>query len=452
MRQAVADGEGRLGLAVALVEDGRVRTAGLGDTGSEAGPVTPSTRFEIGSVVKAMTGMLLADLAQQGTVASDEAIARLLPNVTFDDPAVASATPAELAGHRSGLPRLPSDPRGWVRGAGFQFLGTNPYAGVGADELISAAATTDAVRDRGEFGYSNLGMALLGQALARETATGYPALLTGRILDPLGMADTVVLESGSQLPEPRAAGHRGNGMRVAPWRGPGYAPAGIGVWSSARDLARLVDGVLAGTAPGVEAARPRFAAGEDERIGFGWFTTRHGEHEITWHNGGTGGFRSYVGIDRASGRGVVVLGNTDVPVDAVGLRLLGVADGGADSSGGWSAPTIVGGALCLYAAGIGLVAALRRGGRRPDRIGVVPLAGEAAIALLAAYPIAAWLLLPPALWTGSTAVAAGGLAVLGLSWSGLPVRAAGRAWVRWTGMVLRVAVFAAGAAYLVTVA
>ncbi len=452
VRQAVPDPEGRLGLAVAFVENGRVRTAGLGDTGAGAAPVRPSTRFEIGSVTKALTGMLLADLAQRGAVDLDAGVGSLLPGVAFDDPAVASASLAELASHRSGLPRLPTDVGQTLRGLGFRFLGTNPYAGVGADELISAAADTGAVRGRGEFGYSNLGMSLLGQALARETETGYPALVTRHILDPLGMDHTVVLETAERLPEPRAVGHRANGMRVAPWRGPGYAPAGIGVWSNAEDLARLVDAVLAGTAPGVDATRPRFASGEGERIGFGWFTTRHGEHEITWHNGGTGGFRTYVAFDRATGRGVVVLANTTEPVDAIGLRLLDVPVGEQGSNDGWSYPTVVAGLLCLAAAGSALFAALRRGGKRPDRLGLVSLAAEAAIALTAAYVIAGWTLLPPALWTGSAAVAAGGLAVLGLSWSGLPVRATGRAWIRWPGMVLRLGLVAVCVGYLITLA
>ncbi|MQA16733.1 MAG: serine hydrolase [Pseudonocardiaceae bacterium] len=185
---------------------------------------------------------------------------------------------------------------------------------------------------------------------------------------------------------------------------------------------------------------------------YGWLSSRHGEHEITWHNAGTGGFRSYVGYDRATGRGVVVLGNTAEPVEAIGLRLLGVAAAGADDRDGWSYPTVVAGLMCLYAAGCGLFAALRRGGRRPDRIGLVALATEAAIALIAAYVIAAWTLLPPALWTGGGAIAAGGLAVLGQSWTRLPVRAGGRAWSRWSGVILRLGLVAAGVGYLVAVA
>ena len=74
---------------------------------------------------------------------------------------------------------------------------------------------------------------------------------------------------------------------------------------------------------GAAATEPRFARDEDDRIGFGWFIRRRGGREITWHNGRTGGFSSFVGFDSAAGRGVVVLANTDRSVDAAGFRLLG---------------------------------------------------------------------------------------------------------------------------------
>lgn len=73
-------------------------------------------------------------------------------------------------------------------------------------------------------------------------------------------------------------------------------------------------------------ASARFDDEGDRRIGYGWFTTRYADREIVWHNGATSGFRAYVGFERATGRGVVVLGNTDKAVEPIGLRLLGVPE------------------------------------------------------------------------------------------------------------------------------
>ncbi|WP_306839485.1 serine hydrolase [Catenuloplanes nepalensis] len=107
VRDAAGDPGGFRGLSVALAENGAVRFAGLGDD-----RITPDTAFEIGSVTKALTGMLLADLESGGVLRAQDTLGTLLPGT--GGPA-ATITAEELTGHRSGLPRLPGVPKSLER-------------------------------------------------------------------------------------------------------------------------------------------------------------------------------------------------------------------------------------------------------------------------------------------------------------------------------------------------
>jgi CubicO group peptidase (beta-lactamase class C family) len=109
---------------------------------------------------------------------------------------------------------------------------------------------------------------------------------------------------------------------MQPWTGEALAPAG-GIRASISDMARLVRALLDGSAPGLVALDPvANYAGPAARIGAGWMTLDAKGREVTWHNGGTGGFRSWVGLDRKAGTGVVLLTATAAPVDRHGFRLL----------------------------------------------------------------------------------------------------------------------------------
>ncbi|AYF29503.1 serine hydrolase [Micromonospora tulbaghiae] len=320
VRAAVDDPEGLRGLAVAVVEGDRVRVAGLGDRARGGPAVEPGTPFEIGSIAKPLTGMLLAQQVAADAVDPDDRLAAVLPGVT--GPA-GGVTLAELASHRAGLPRLALDSTGaTIRMWWAASTAGNAYAGYDVDRIVAVAANTEPGGDCGTVSYSNFGAALLGQALAARAGVRYPELLRRDVLRPLGMAGTLVATDAGHLPAGRAEGATAAGRAADPWLGAGYAPAGVGIWSTAEDLARLTAAMLAGTAPGADAATPRFDAGEDRRVGYGWFTSRYGDREIVWHNGGTSGFRAFLGFDRAADRGVVVLGNTTRDVDPIGLRLL----------------------------------------------------------------------------------------------------------------------------------
>ncbi|MHA4949635.1 serine hydrolase domain-containing protein [Micromonospora sp. SD19] len=428
-RMAVPDPKGHRGLAVALVENGRIRTAGLGDRDADGQPVEAGTAFEIGSVTKVLTGMLLADQAAAGVVRPDDPLGATWPTVT--GPA-RDVTLAELASHRAGLPRLaPDGILGWARILWSNVSGGNPYAGQDIDAVRSAAdRVTPDDDERGEVHYSNLGPSVLGHALAARAGVAYSDLLRARLLQPLGMNATVIATRADDLPSGRALGGRASGRPLDTWSGVGYAPAGIGPWSTAEDLGRLAAATLAGTAPGADAATARFQRDGDTRIGYGWFTTRHGDHEVVWHNGGTGGFRSYVGFERATGRAVVVLGNTDKGVEPIGLRLLGVPEKEA-GAGTPPAPVWIGAGLAVaftFLGGLSLLGTARR--RELDRVTVVAAVVWAFAYLGLAHRMGDWSVVPVWFWPLGVGLSAAGATLAVTRWSALPVVDARVPWRR----------------------
>ncbi|MFI2712064.1 serine hydrolase domain-containing protein [Micromonospora sp. NPDC018662] len=434
VRAAVDDPQGLRGLAVASIDGGRVRVAGLGDRAPGGPAVEPGTPFEIGSVGKPLAGMLLAHRAATGAVRPDDRLRAVLPGVT--GPA-GEVTLAELASHRSGLPRLPTGPSTLARNWWTSVTAGNAYAGADVDQVVADAGGTEPDGARGTVSYSNLGTSLLGQGLAAQAGVGYPELVRRDVLGPLGMTATVIATDATHLPGGRAEGATAGGRPTEEWVGAGYAPAGVGVWSTAEDLARLTAAMLAGTAPGADAATPRFDDEGDRRIGYGWFTSRHGDREIVWHNGGTGGFRTYVGYDRAAGRGVVVLGNTARDVDALGLRLLGVrGEAARESTGllGW-----IGAGLALafsVLGGLSLRSTARRG---PDRLTVLSAAVWAVLSLGLGHRFGDWSVVPAWIWPLGAALTGVATALAARRWRGLPLVAGAPPWRRWTGAVLSAA-------------
>lgn len=445
VRQVASPSAGHAGLAVALIEDGVTRTAGLGaDRLSGGRPVSPRTLFEFGSVIKTMTAMLLADMVEKGEVRPQTTLGSIFPALRGSP--VAAASLEELAGHRSGIPSVaPSFGVAAVLGS---LVGGNPYGGQRAMDVVA-----DAVRavpaDRGEISYSNHGFALLGQALAAEAGTTYGALLRERLLDRVGMRDTVLITSGAALPADRARGYLASGQEALPWSSEGYAPAGAAGWTTAEDLARFVAALVDGTAPGMSATTPRRQIAPGDQIGYSWRIT----DGITWHTGDTGGFSSYVGFDAEHKRGVVVLGNTAAPVDYIGLALLG---GEAPTPGQllvFQLPMIVLTVLGLLAVARTAEVATRRGRRRllppPDRLKLLTLTWRAVVLLALLRPLGAWNVLWPALWPAAAALAAAGVMAALLRAPGLPLVRGPRRRARWVTSVASLLLWGAVAGALV---
>ena len=271
--------------------------------------------FEIGSISKGVTGLLYVDAMSRGEVSRSTRLGELLP---LGESPIGDATLESLATHRSGLPRTVG---GHVLKRSLDHLrhGTDPYAQPPAE--LYADARLAKLRP-GRARYSNAGFQLLGQALVTASGLSYADLVRTRIAEPLQLSPFYVPNSPAELLPTALPGHRRR-RTVDPWASEAIAPAG-GVRASITAMAGLTRALLDGDAPGVAALEPvADFAGAGVRIGAGWITTDlRGKGLLTWHNGGTGGFRSWLGLRRDLGVGVVVLSASNRSVDGVGLSLL----------------------------------------------------------------------------------------------------------------------------------
>lgn len=448
VRDAMGAGFGTSAIAVAEVTRDDVRLAGLGMVGETA--VNADTAFEIGSITKALTGMLLADLAADDTVRLESKVGAVSAGPPQEHGAGTASLEA-LAQHRAGLPRLAgSTPGNLLASLQQQFFGGNPYAGWPPRRILETADDVDPA-DEGEFAYSNFGVALLGTSLADARQRSYADLLEARLLRPLGMTSTTVVADRASLPPDRADGTTAVGAPRGPWIGAGYAPAGIGVWSNARDLATVLQAVVRGTAPGTDAAVPRTDIADDRRIGLGWFTDEIDGRQITWHNGGTGGFSSWMGFDRAAQRGIVVLSASDRRVDQLGLHLLDAAP--PPTAQAYEVPDPIGltmVALLLLAVWTIWSAARRaRRGHLQDRLTAARALGEGVLLLTATWLLGPWTQVPWWLWSVAAAAAIVGIVELAVRMRPLPTVAATSSRIRVLGGSAHVAVTVALVVWIV---
>ncbi len=310
-----------VGIVVGVVEPGGRRVVAHGQLATDnPSEVDGDTVFEIGSITKAFTAILLADLAGEGAVELETPVQRLLgPDVTVPTRSGAEITLLHLATHSSGLPRLPSNMR--------PGNAANPYGDYTVAQLNEFLSSYELERDIGEaVEYSNLGAGLLGHALALNQGTDYETLVSERLLEPLGMSDTSVSLSPSQQ-ERLAIGHSVQLRPVANWDLPTLAGAGA-LRSTVNDMLTFVEANLGLRESALQEAmadshqsRRDFPA-PGMRIGLGWVIRSGHGRELHWHNGGTGGYRSFLGFDLESQTGVVVLSNSGDSVDDLGFHLL----------------------------------------------------------------------------------------------------------------------------------
>ncbi len=317
---------GTTGVVVVVLRDGKAsfHHAGRASKDEKIG-LGKDTIFEIGSITKVFTALLLQQAVDAGRVKFDTPVADLLPkDVSFPR----SITLEHLSTHRSGLPRLPGNQ--FKTALGPLTERGNPYADYDEKRLYAWARTYKAkTPPGGKVRYSNLGVGLLGHVLARSAGLSYAELLQRDVLGPLKMNSTGVTVSDPNRGR-FADGHGGWGGQTGHWDFQTMAPAGA-LRSSAEDMLRFLLACVGVGPPKLVAALKRtHAARHDTRkgkIGLGWFRNKLDGRMVVWHNGGTGGFRSYLGFLEGTSSGVVVLGNSSTPVEPVAHDVLGVLGG-----------------------------------------------------------------------------------------------------------------------------
>ncbi|MGM1064853.1 serine hydrolase domain-containing protein [Saccharothrix sp. Mg75] len=255
-------------------------------------PATAGTRFEIGSLTKTFTALLLADAVVRGEVRHDDPVDRHLSTRLGQ-----GVTLERLATHTSGLPRLPP---GLLRAA-LPAWRTNPYRDFGPAAMAAALRRTRVRRDH-RVRYSNFGGAVLGEALAAAAGRRYEDLVVERICRPLGLPDTGFAAA------PQATGHL-RGRPRPPWEMPGMPAAG-GLRSSARDLLAYLTALLERRTPAaVDVSTPRVARSATEHLCLVWNLRHRPGHDLVFHSGGTRGFTAFAGFSPQRRTALVTLTN-----------------------------------------------------------------------------------------------------------------------------------------------
>lgn len=312
-------------VVIGLIHSGHTRVFGFGrlTKGSDRGP-DGSTPFEIGSVTKVFTGLALAEMAERGQVRLDEPVSALLPDsVKVPDRGGKPITLLDLSTHRSGLPRIA--PITFLKG----MFSANPYADFSSAQLYAFLKSFELESDPGAtFAYSNLGYGLLGHALATRAGVDYETLIETRITRPLGMHSTKTRLDAGEMSR-MAMPHDRTRKPIAPWDFDVLAGAGA-LRSSVDDLLRFLEAHLDPdstplASPIRAAMTPRRETGRPgDRIGLGWMvrTSPKTRRTLIWHNGGTGGSRSFIGLLPEQRIGIAVLANSDAQVDSLASEIL----------------------------------------------------------------------------------------------------------------------------------
>ncbi|MER6801732.1 MULTISPECIES: serine hydrolase domain-containing protein [Streptomyces] len=299
---------GATAVTLAVLHDGEARVWCRGTESHGGPPVTEATTYEIGSVTKTFTALLLADLAAQGHVGLDDPVDAHL--FAAHRPRVRSGNPItllHLATHTSGLRHLP--PGLIMRALPTWF--TDPYAAFREEHFTRALRRTRVRRCPGtRLAYSNYGMALLGRALCESTGIDYSTLLAERVCRPLGLTATHC----GPPPTGQATGHRAS-RPVPPLTLPALPAAGA-IRSTGQDLLRYLHAHLQPQATPLAAAlrevqKPRLRSRRNgDHLCLAWRLRHVGGTPFLFHSGTTRGFTTFTGYVPETGTALAALANT----------------------------------------------------------------------------------------------------------------------------------------------
>jgi CubicO group peptidase (beta-lactamase class C family) len=306
------------GVAIGIIDGERQWFYGFGSAGNTADAPTATTLFELGAITNVYTGVLLADAIERHVVELDTPVSTLLPlGVTVPTRDEIAITLQHLITHSAGLPAL---------APGLRTIAPVKY---GEDALFADLARTRLGSPPGRgFLVSNYGVTVLGVALAHKLgANNWSVAIDDRVLEPLGLTDTVVAVPAGQSGR-HAVGHSDDG-KVVPFSAFGVVAAAIGLRSTVTDQLAFLRANFDAAAgkPGPLAAALRrtheiVVPGQRDQVALGWFVDDRGRR---FHNGQTDGFHAFIQMDLDKRRGVVILAATATSlVDQLGDTIMDI--------------------------------------------------------------------------------------------------------------------------------
>ena len=291
---------GAIGAAVvAGYDQGNVTVMGYGRKApGEPDKPDGDTLFEIGSVTKVFTALLVQRLVEQDRLAWDHPISRYFNDVPFENEAVGEITLRSLATHTSGLPRLPDN---MAPGDSL-----DPYADYARSDLNDFLGSFNPETLSNEYAYSNLGFDVLGLTAAHAAEMEYPGAIEQYIFEPLGMSRSFASYPAERVAN-LASGYS-NGAVMPAWTFDVLAGAGA-IVSSANDLMRLIRANCEGEPSAIHKAI--FATQQpqvEDKVALGWHLETGSDGDtVYWHNGGTGGYASFLAVNPVKSQGWLIL-------------------------------------------------------------------------------------------------------------------------------------------------
>lgn len=316
LEQRVGARDKSAGMVAVVVDERGTRMTSYGSSGVPGLALDGDTVFEIMSITKVLTSLLLADMAARGEVAFDDPVTKYLPSSVTLHEHGRPITLLDLATYTSGLPNMPGNlPPNW-------YDSPNPLGDYTQAKLFEFLSGYVPKYEPGaHYEYANLGFGLLGIALAGRAGKSYEDLLIERVCDPLGLAHTRITLTGD-MHRHLAQGHDLDGKPTQLWDFPAIPGAGY-VRTTANDLTALLKACMGLAHTPLNAPLARLIAtrkatplaGTD--VGLGWFISSNGKEEIAWKSGLSAGCNTFIGFSTDRRRGALLLSNfLWLPIDA----------------------------------------------------------------------------------------------------------------------------------------
>ncbi|WP_313264005.1 serine hydrolase domain-containing protein [Sphingobacterium sp.] len=303
------------GIMLAVIDGKRQRRYSYGTIArtSKQLPDASKSIFEIGSVTKIFTSLLLAKEVVDGNLQLEDPISKYLPDSI---PLLAwhghPITLAQLSNHTAGFPRLPDN-----------IFTTNavladPYSHYKVDSLFHFLKKYKVSSQTGiKFSYSNLGAGVLGVALERHNNKSFGQLVIDNICLPLGMKNTSLEDAGV------VQGYNEKGKPTSYWHLESLAGSGA-IRSTLDDMIIFMRAQLGSKnklQKAIHLTHQITLANDDQIMALGWRVKKAGSKTLFHHSGGTGGFRSFVAFDDKSKKAIIILSNAALDVTTVGFSI-----------------------------------------------------------------------------------------------------------------------------------